>query len=70
MTEPGLEGNAIEAGDTTNMDMIAKYHSYVTLAAHGTAVGLGEKLMGYSEVGHGYVLTADFVPSFYPDRYW
>jgi 2,3-bisphosphoglycerate-independent phosphoglycerate mutase len=54
-TEPGLEGNAIEAGDTTNMDTIAKDHSYRTLSAHGTAVGLSEGLMGNSEVG--YVLT-------------
>jgi 2,3-bisphosphoglycerate-independent phosphoglycerate mutase len=54
-TEPGLEGNAIEAGDTSNMDTIAKDHSYRTLAAHGTAVGLSEGLMGNSEVG--FVLT-------------
>ncbi|KAF8889840.1 cofactor-independent phosphoglycerate mutase [Infundibulicybe gibba] len=50
--EPGLEGNAIEAGTTTNMDTIAKDHSYRTLAAHGTAVGLSDGLMGNSEVGH------------------
>lgn len=49
---PGLEGNAIEAGETNNMDTIAKKHSYRTLAAHGTAVGLSEGLMGNSEVGH------------------
>lgn len=49
--EPGLDGNAIEAGTTTNMDTIAKEHSYRTLAAHGTAVGLSEGLMGNSEVG-------------------
>jgi 2,3-bisphosphoglycerate-independent phosphoglycerate mutase len=54
-TDPGLEGNAIEAGDTTNMDTIAENHSYRTLAAHGTAVGLSEGLMGNSEVG--YALT-------------
>lgn len=51
-TKPGLEGNAIEAGDTTNMDTIAENHSYRTLAAHGTAVGLSEGLMGNSEVGY------------------
>jgi 2,3-bisphosphoglycerate-independent phosphoglycerate mutase len=37
------------------MDTIAKDHSYRTLAAHGTAVGLSEGLMGNSEVG--FVLT-------------
>jgi len=31
--EKGTKGNAIEAGDTTNMDAIAKDHSYRTLAA-------------------------------------
>ncbi|KAJ3809090.1 BPG-independent [Lentinula lateritia] len=50
--KPGLEGNAIEAGTTTNMDTIAKEHSFRKLAAHGTAVGLSEGLMGNSEVGH------------------
>lgn len=54
-TELGLEGNAIEAGDTSNMDTIAKDHSYRTLAAHGTAVGLSEGLMGNSEVGYGLI---------------
>ncbi|KAL0946449.1 hypothetical protein HGRIS_012672 [Hohenbuehelia grisea] len=51
-TEPGLKGNAIEAGTTTNMDTIGKDHSHRKLAAHGTAVGLSEGLMGNSEVGH------------------
>lgn len=50
-TEPGLEGNAIEAGTTTNMDTIAKDHSHRLLAAHGVAVGLSDGLMGNSEVG-------------------
>jgi 2,3-bisphosphoglycerate-independent phosphoglycerate mutase len=50
--ETGTKGNAIEAGTTTNMDAIAKDHSYRTLAAHGTAVGLSDGLMGNSEVGH------------------
>lgn len=50
--KPGLDGNAIEAADTTNMDTIAKTHSYRTLAASGTAVGLNEGLMGNSEVGY------------------
>ncbi|KAG6891622.1 hypothetical protein C0992_001307 [Termitomyces sp. T32_za158] len=65
-TVPGLEGNAIEAGNTTNMDTIAKDHSYRQLAAHGTAVGLSEGLMGNSEVGHlnigaGRVVWQDIV---------
>jgi Metalloenzyme superfamily len=47
----GIEGNAIEAGDTTNMDTIAKEHSFRSIRAHGTAVGLNEGLMGNSEVG-------------------
>ncbi|KAK0187274.1 cofactor-independent phosphoglycerate mutase [Armillaria mellea] len=51
-TVPGLEGNAIEAGTTTNMDAIGKVHSQRKLAAHGIAVGLSEGLMGNSEVGH------------------
>ncbi|KII93114.1 hypothetical protein PLICRDRAFT_35293 [Plicaturopsis crispa FD-325 SS-3] len=50
--EEGIKGNAIEAGKTTNMDTLAKEHSYRTLAAHGIAVGLSEGLMGNSEVGH------------------
>jgi len=49
--EPGTEGNAIEAADTTNMDSIAKEHALNTLLASGTAVGLSEGLMGNSEVG-------------------
>ncbi|KAK0486574.1 phosphoglycerate mutase [Armillaria novae-zelandiae] len=51
-TVPGLEGNAIEAGTTINMDTIGKEHSQRKLAAHGIAVGLSEGLMGNSEVGH------------------
>lgn len=46
-----MKGDAISAGDTTNMDAIAKEHSYRTLAAHGLAVGLSDGLMGNSEVG-------------------
>ncbi|EKM84442.1 hypothetical protein AGABI1DRAFT_110949 [Agaricus bisporus var. burnettii JB137-S8] len=48
----GLDGNAIEAADTTNMDSIANDHSFRTLHASGTAVGLTDGLMGNSEVGH------------------
>ncbi|KAF9068656.1 cofactor-independent phosphoglycerate mutase [Rhodocollybia butyracea] len=47
-----LEGNAIAAGTTTNMDTIGKEHSVRELAAHGTTVGLSDGLMGNSEVGH------------------
>ncbi|EIN04598.1 cofactor-independent phosphoglycerate mutase [Punctularia strigosozonata HHB-11173 SS5] len=50
--EPNMKGDAISAGDTTNMDTIAKDHSYRSLAAHGLAVGLSDGLMGNSEVGH------------------
>lgn len=46
-----MKGDAIEAGDTTNMDSIAKDHSHRTLHAHGVAVGLSDGLMGNSEVG-------------------
>lgn len=46
-----MKGDAIDAGDTTNMDTISKNHSHRTLAAHGIAVGLNEGLMGNSEVG-------------------
>lgn len=49
--EKGGKGDAISAGTTTNMDTIGAEHSYRTLAAHGTAVGLSEGLMGNSEVG-------------------
>ncbi|KDQ55721.1 hypothetical protein JAAARDRAFT_37145 [Jaapia argillacea MUCL 33604] len=50
--EKGMKGDAIDAADTTNMDTIAKTHSYRTLNAHGLAVGLNDGLMGNSEVGH------------------
>ncbi|OCH90035.1 cofactor-independent phosphoglycerate mutase [Obba rivulosa] len=50
--EKGMKGDAIDAGETKNMDSIAESHSYRTVAAHGVAVGLSEGLMGNSEVGH------------------
>ncbi|KAI0652753.1 cofactor-independent phosphoglycerate mutase [Trametes meyenii] len=64
--EKNMKGDAIAAGDTTNMDQIAKDHSYRTLAAHGLAVGLSDGLMGNSEVGHlnigaGRVVWQDIV---------
>ena len=49
-----MKGDAITAGDTTNMDTISKDHSVRTLNAHGIAVGLNEGLMGNSEVGYIY----------------
>ena len=58
LTRPkGLEGNAIEAGTTTNMDTFAKDYAYRTLAAHGLAVGLSDGLMGKSEVRSVPVLS-------------
>ena len=36
--EKNMKGDAISAADTTNMDTIAKTHSYRTLHAHGLAV--------------------------------
>ncbi|KXN87855.1 2,3-bisphosphoglycerate-independent phosphoglycerate mutase 1 [Leucoagaricus sp. SymC.cos] len=64
--KPGLDGNAIEAADTTNMDIIAKDHSYRILNVSGTAVGLSGGLMENSEVGHlnigtGRVVWQDIV---------
>lgn len=50
--EKGMKGDAIDAGDTTNMDTISKDHSARALAAHGLAVGLSDGLMGNSEVGY------------------
>lgn len=60
------KGNAVYAGNTTHMDALAKENIYRTLAAHGTAVGLSEGLMGNSEVGHlnigaGRVVWQDIV---------
>ena len=46
-----MKGDAISAADTTNMDTIAKEHSFRTLHAHGLSVGLSDGLMGNSEVG-------------------
>ena len=60
-----MKGDAIEAGDTTNMDTIADKHSYRTLYAHGLAVGLSDGLMGNSEVGWvpSHVVFAVFHPA-------
>jgi len=64
--EKGIDGNAIENGNTENMDAIAKDHSARTLRASGLAVGLNQGLMGNSEVGHlnigaGRVVWQDIV---------
>jgi 2,3-bisphosphoglycerate-independent phosphoglycerate mutase len=45
------DGNAIYAGDTTNMDALAKQGDHRLIQAHGLAVGLNDGLMGNSEVG-------------------
>lgn len=52
-----MDGDAIEAADTKNMDAIATEHAKCTLLASGTAVGLSEGLMGNSEVGYVLYLT-------------
>ncbi|KAI0783965.1 phosphoglycerate mutase [Irpex lacteus] len=67
--EKNGKGDAISAADTTNMDTIAKEHSYRTLHAHGLAVGLSDGLMGNSEVGHlnigaGRIVWQDIVKIF------
>lgn len=45
------EGNAIEAGVTTNMDTLGKEGDVRLISAHGLSVGLNDGLMGNSEVG-------------------
>jgi len=60
------KGNAVHAGNTTQMDTLAKENIYRTITAHGTSVGLSEGLMGNSEVGHlnigaGRVVWQDIV---------
>lgn len=49
---PDLEGNAIEAANTPNLDRYEKEYPFSTLSASGEAVGLPEGQMGNSEVGH------------------
>jgi 2,3-bisphosphoglycerate-independent phosphoglycerate mutase len=48
------------------MDKIAKDHGYRTLAAHGTAVGLSEGLMGNSEVGQVIFTSGNGTPALTP----
>lgn len=57
--EKGMKGDAIDAGNTTNMDTISKEHSVRSLAAHGLAVGLSDGLMGNSEVGYVFTIAVD-----------
>ena len=45
------QGNAIEAGITTNMDALGKEGDVRLISAHGLSVGLNDGLMGNSEVG-------------------
>ncbi|KAJ6601721.1 BPG-independent [Mycena vulgaris] len=63
-TELGLEGKAIEAGTTTNMDKIGKEHSQRRLAADGMAVGLsdGRLFTLHLNIGAGRVVWQDIVP--------
>jgi len=62
--EKGIDGDAIEAADTKNMDYITKNYAASALLASGTAVGLSEGLMGNSEVGYVH-LDSDVLHSFY-----
>ena len=59
------EGNAIDAADTSTMDLLEASYPHTTLGAAGQAVGLPEGQMGNSEVGHlnigaGRTLNQDF----------
>ena len=47
-----VEGNAIKAANTPNLDRLAKEFPYTLLGASGEDVGLPEGQMGNSEVGH------------------
>ncbi len=50
---PDDEGNAVALAHTPCLDRLKAEHPYLTLAAHGTAVGLpSDDDMGNSEVGH------------------
>ena len=59
-----MDGDAIDAADTKNMDFIAKEHASRTLFASGTAVGLSDGLMGNSEVGYVSDSTHNVCASF------
>lgn len=49
---PELEGNAVEAAETPNLDCYEEVYPFTTLMAAGAAVGLPDGQMGNSEVGH------------------
>jgi len=49
---PSLEGNAVLAADTPNLDGLFSAYSHTRLLCSGEAVGLPEGYMGNSEVGH------------------
>jgi 2,3-bisphosphoglycerate-independent phosphoglycerate mutase len=60
------EGDAIRNAKTPVMDKLSSEYPYLTIGAHGLAVGLPEGLMGNSEVGHlnvgaGRVVYQDIV---------
>ncbi|KAI9274617.1 2,3-bisphosphoglycerate-independent phosphoglycerate mutase [Phascolomyces articulosus] len=60
------KGDAIRNADTPVMDELEKDDLYTTISAHGLSVGLPDKLMGNSEVGHlnigaGRVVYQDIV---------
>ena len=49
-------GNAVSAARTPVLDSLKENHPYLTIAAHGTAVGMpSDKDMGNSEVGHNAI---------------
>ncbi len=47
-----VEGNAIAAANTPNLDRLFSLYPHTTLGASGTSVGLPDGQMGNSEVGH------------------
>lgn len=49
---PKKEGNAVALAHTPVMDGLMAHYPWVSLKAHGEAVGLPEGVMGNSEVGH------------------
>jgi len=50
---PASAGNAVAAAETPHLDALFANHPWISIKAHGTAVGLPEDSdMGNSEVGH------------------
>ena len=56
-----LQGNAIKAAKTPNLDRIFSSYPYTELNASGMAVGLPEGQMGNSEVGHLNIGAGDII---------